>query len=132
MKKIFIIIISFILTFFLSSILSLYNLGDKITLITSLYLVFIFTIISYILLTIHYIITKKKNKEKISFKKIISMILFFLSLLLLLGFVVVLNLDYLNYSYYSNPFYIHVISRSIEFLLPSLLIFFIALFFRKK
>ena len=58
MKKnnLIITIISIILTFFLAEILSLYCIGTIPTILTTLYLIIIFTIIEYILLLITYII----------------------------------------------------------------------------
>lgn len=72
------------------------------------------------------------KKKSIITKKIISMILFFISLILLFGFIITLNLDYLNWYYYSSPFYINVIVRSIEFLVPSILIMLIGIYLLRK
>ena len=128
MKKILIssltIILSLILTFTISNIFSLYNLNDKPTFTTCTYLLFIFCFITYILLSIVYIISKKIKKEKIGIKKILSMLLLFISLILILGFIVILNIDWLNYysNFNSSPFYVFILVRGLEFLLPSIIL----------
>lgn len=118
------IIISLLLTLLISDILSLYQIGSVITRTTSIYLISLFSVITYTLLLLIYIFYKKKNKEKIGKKKIISIILLSISLILILSFIVILNIDYLNYYTYttSSPFYAYIIVRSIEFLLPSLIL----------
>ena len=115
------IILSLIITFMFAEAFSLYHFGTTSTFTTFTYLLFIFCFITYILLSLIYIISKKIKKEKIGIKKIISLILFFVSLLLILGFIVILNLDWITYysNYPSAPFYVYIIVRSLEFLLPS-------------
>ena len=118
------IVLSLILTFTISNIFSLYNLNDKLTFTTLTYLLFIFCFITYILLSIVYIISKKIKKEKIGIKKILSILLLFISLILILGFIVVLNIDWLNYYSIANssPFYVFILVRGLEFLLPSIIL----------
>ena len=118
------IIVSLIITFLIAEMFSLYHFGNTPTFTTFTYLLFIFCFINYILLSLIYIIDKKRKKEKIGIKKIISLILFFISLLLILEFIVILNLDFLTYysNYSSAPFYTYIIVRSLEFLLPSIIL----------
>lgn len=123
MKKGTIIILSIIalvLTFILAEIFNIYHLGSVPTLLTSLYLIFIFVIFEYLSISITYIVRKLIKKEKLEIKKIIGLILLFVSLILVLLFLVVLNVDYLHWYMYSIPFYLNVIVRSVEFLLPSI------------
>jgi len=132
-KKVLIIsIISLILTFIFTEIFSLYHFGDIPTLLTSFYLITIFSIFNYILLTIVYIVSKIKNKKKISTKKIIGLILLFISLITIFIYGTVLEIDYINWYAYSSPFYINVIYRSIEFLLPSILFIIISIVLLRK
>ena len=77
------IIISLLLTLLISDILSLYQIGSVITRTTSIYLISLFSVITYTLLLLIYIFYKKKNKEKIGKKKIISIILLSISLILI-------------------------------------------------
>ncbi len=98
------------------------------------YLIVIFSIIYYILFVIDYLIKKRKIKEKIKFKEIVSLILFFVSLILIGIFILVLDIDYLNWYAYSSPFYINVIVRIIEFIVPSIILMIgsILVFIKKK
>lgn len=113
-------IISIIITFIFAEIFSLYHFGSVPTLLTILYLISIFSMFEYLLISTTYVIRKIIKKEKIGFKKIIGIILFFIALSLLLIFLIVLDFDYLNWYAYSSPFYLNVIYRSIEFLVPSI------------
>ena len=117
------IILSLIITFIFAETFSLYHFGTIPTFTTFTYLLFIFCFITYILLSLIYIISKKIKKEKIGIKKIISLILFFVSLMLILGFVVILNLDRITYYPMGNsaPFYVFILVRCLEFLLPSII-----------
>ncbi|MBO5096033.1 MAG: hypothetical protein J6B98_04085 [Bacilli bacterium] len=138
MKKRTIIILSIItliLTFIFAEIFSIYHFGSIPTLLTSLYLMsiyIIFAIFEYLLVCITYVIRKLIKKEKIGIKKIIGLILLFIALLLVLLFLVVVNADYLNWYMYSSPFYLNVIVRSVEFLLPSLILIVVSIIFLKK
>ena len=114
-------IISVIITFIFAEIFSLYHFGTIPTLLTTLYLITIFSIFEYILLFILFIVKKKKNKQKIKRKEIFGRILLFIALLLIFGFIVVLNIDWLHWYAYSSPFYINVIVRSLEFILPAII-----------
>lgn len=118
------IVFSLVMTFMLAQAFFLYRFGNKITLTTFIYLLFIFCFITYILLSIVYIINKKVKKEKIGIKKIISLLLFFIALILILLFIMLLNLDWVTYysNGYSSPFYLFVIVRSLEFLLPAVIL----------
>lgn len=120
-KKILILsIITLFLTFIFAEIFSIYHFGSVPTLLTSLYLISIFSVFEYLLISLTYVIRKIIKKEKLGFKKIIGLILFFIALLLLLIFLIVVDFDYLNWYAYSSPFYLNVIYRSIEFLVPSI------------
>lgn len=114
-------IISVIITFIFAEIFSLYHFGNIPTLLTTLYLITIFSIFEYILLFILFIVKKEKNKQKIKRKEIFGRILLFIALLLIFGFIIVLNIDWLHWYAYSSPFYINVIVRSLEFILPAII-----------
>ncbi len=125
MKKRTIIILSIIilvLTFIFAEILSIYHFGNVPTLLTSLYLISIFSIFEYLSISITYIVRKLIKKEKLEIKKIIGLILLLVALLLILLYLVVLDIDYLHWYINSAPFYLNVIVRSVEFLLPSILL----------
>ncbi len=125
MKKRTIIILSIIilvLTFIFAEILSIYHFGNVPTLLTSLYLISIFSIFEYLSISITYIVSKLIKKEKLEIKKIIGLILLLVALLLILLYLVVLDIDYLHWYMNSVPFYLNVIVRSIEFLLPSIIL----------
>ena len=125
MKKRTIIILSIIilvLTFIFAEILSIYHFGNVPTLLTSLYLISIFSIFEYLSISITYIVRKLIKKEKLEIKKIIGLILLFVALLLILLYLVVLDIDYLHWHINSAPFYLNVIVRSIELLLPSIIL----------
>lgn len=133
MKKIILsVIISLIITFIFAEVFSIYHFGNIPTLLTSLYLISLFSIFEYILLTIIYIIKKIMNKQKIRGKEIIGRILLFIALIIILFFLIVLDIDWLNWYAYSSPFYINVIVRSIEFLLPSILLIVVSIVLIKK
>ena len=126
-------IISVILTFVIADLFSIYSFGTVPTVLTFLYLFSLFVILEYIFISGSYIFNKIYNKEKIFIKKIIGLILLFIALMLLFLYLVVVNVDYLHWYMYSSPFYINVIIRSVEFLLPSLILIGISIFlFRKK
>ena len=127
MKYLISSIISIIITLFLGEILSIYSFGSVPTLLTTLYLISMFSIINYLIIVGTYIVKKIIKKEKISLKKIIGLILLFISLVLVLYYIIVLNIDYLNWYVNSAPFYFNVIFRSIDYLLPSIIMFIIGL-----
>ena len=135
MKKRSIIILSIIavfLTFVFSEIFSIYHFGSVPTLLTSLYLISIFAIFEYLSISITYVIKEIIKKKKIKTIKIIGLILLFLSLLLILWFVVVINIDWLNWYANSTPFYINVIVKMIKYLLPSIVLTVISIVLLKK
>ena len=106
-------IISLIFTFVLAELFSVYQFGSVPTLLTSLYLISIFSIMEYLFISITYIVKKISKKQKIGVKKIIGLLLLFIALLLILFFLIVVDIDWLNWYLYSSPFYINVIIRSI-------------------
>ena len=68
------------------------------------------------------------NKQDISkFLKVISVIL-------VIGFIVIMIFDYRNYN--SNetsfPFYTYIITRSLEFILPSIISFIVSMILKRK
>ena len=136
MKKVTIIILSIItviLTFGFAEIFSIYHFGSVPTLLTTLYLIIIFSIFEYLLVFITYVIRKLIKKEKIQRTKIIGLILLFVALLLIFWFVVVINIDWLNwYEYYSTPFYLNVIVKSIMYLFPSTILIIVSIKLLKK
>ena len=135
MKKGTIIILSIItlvLTFIFAEIFSIYHFGSASTLLTSLYILSIFAIFEYLSISIIYIVRKLIKKEKLETKKIIGLILLFVALLLALLYLVVLDVDYLHWYMNSSPFYLNVIVRSVEFLLPSIVLIIIGIFLMKR
>ena len=135
MKKVIILVLSviaLILTFVFSEIFSIYHFGTMPTLLTLLYLISIFAIFEYLSISITYISRKLLKKEKIGIKKIIGLIILFIAILLTLLFLVIVNVDWLNWYAYSSPFYINVIFRSIEFLLPSIIFIVISILLLKN
>jgi len=136
MKKVTIIILSIItliLTFGFAEIFSIYHFGSVPTLLTTLYLIIIFSIFEYLLISITYVIRKLIKKEKIQRTKIIGLILLFVALLLIFWYVVVINVDWLNwYEYYSTPFYLNVIVKSIMYLFPSTILIIVSIKLLKK
>ena len=115
-------IISLIFTFVLAELFSVYHFGSVPTLLPSLYLISIFAIMEYLFISITYMVKKISKKQKIDVKKIIGLLLLFIALLLILLFLIVVDIDWLNWYLYSSPFYINVIMRSIEMLLPSIIL----------
>lgn len=136
MKKTFTIaitsIIALLITFILADTFSLYHFGDIPTVTTVTYLVSLFSLIEYILLFIIYVIVKKKKKEKIGLRKLISAGLFFTSLILILVYITMLDIDWLNQYMYSCPFYVNVVIRSIEFLIPAIILIIIGIVILRK
>lgn len=136
MKKIFIltgtVILTLIMTFIVAEIFSIYHFGSVPTILTSLYLIAIFSIFEYILLTFIYILKKIIDKQKISVREVIGRILVFIVLILILIFIIVLDIDWLNWYLYSSPFYINVIVRSVEFLLPSIILIIVSIILLKN
>ena len=61
-------------------------------------------------------------------------ILYTISILLIIVFSIILGVDYFKYDdvVTSAPFYVCVIIRGLEFLLPSIIAFFVGLIFRRK
>ena len=118
------IIVSLIITFFTADIFSLYHFGDMLTFTTFTYLSFIFCFMTYVLSSLIYVVGKKVKRETIGNKKMMSLILFFISLILILGFIIILNIDWITYysHYNSSPFYVFVLVRSLEFLLPAIIL----------
>ena len=131
-RLVIISIISLILTFVFAELLSLYHFGSIPTLLTSLYLISMFAIIECLFISITYIIKKIVKKQKIGVKKIIGLFLLFIALLFILSFLIVVDIDWLNWYVYSSPFYINVIIRSVEFLLPAIILIVISIVLMKK
>ena len=134
MKKRTIMILSIIilvLSFIFAEIFSIYHFGNVPTLLTSLYLISIFVIFEYLSISITYIVKKLIKKEKLEIKKIIGLILLLVALLLILLYLVVLDIDYLHWYMNSTPFYLNVIVRSVNFLLPSIVLIVIGIFLMK-
>lgn len=66
-------------------------------------------------------------------KKKIYIVLYVIAIILIIGFGIFLNKDWLNYNeYMSTPFYVYVFIRIIEFLIPSIICFLIATLIKKK
>ena len=129
MKKIIIFILSvlaLILTFIVAEIFSIYHFGSVLTLLTSLYLISMFSILEYLFISVTYIVRKLIKKEKLKIKSIIGLVLLFIALLLVTLFLVIINIDWLNWYPYLGPFYINVIVRGVEFLLPATILIYLS------
>jgi hypothetical protein len=60
-------------------------------------------------------------------------ILFIISVLLIFMFVIITLIDYLKYDEsYSAPFAVDIFVRTLEFIIPSVIVFLIALFIKRK
>lgn len=60
--------------------------------------------------------------------------LYAVCIFLIIGFAIRLGVDYLNYDKINNsaPFYTFIIERTIEFLLPSIIVFIVGKVMKKK
>ena len=125
-------IIALLFTFILSNLFSIYHFGSSPTLLSSLYLISIFVIFDYLLIFTTYIIKKLVRKEKLDNKKIIASILILVSSSLILSFVIITYIDYLTRYEPTKPFYLNVIKRIIEFLLPSMITLIISVLLLKR
>ena len=136
MKKSAIIILSIItliLTIIFEEIFSIYHFGNVPTLLTAIYLIIIFSIFEYLLISITYVIRKLLKKERVQKTKNLALILLFIALLLIFWFVVVINVDWLNwYTHYSIPFYLNVIIKSFMYLFPSIILIAISILLIKN
>ncbi len=67
-------------------------------------------------------------------KENIYKFLYAISILLIVGFAIRLGADYFKYdaALTSAPFYVYIITRALEFLLPSAIIFVIATVIKKR
>ena len=66
-------------------------------------------------------------------KRKICLFLYFISILLVIGFFIILGIDYSKYNdSQSTPFYITVITRGVEFIFPSVILLIISKFLKKK
>lgn len=59
-------------------------------------------------------------------------ILYAVSVVLLVIFVIMLGVDYSRYRTYSAPFYIYVVTRAVEFVIPSIIVFVAAKVMEKR
>jgi len=125
-------IITLIITFIFAEIFSLYHFGDMPTLLTTLYLISLFSVFEYILLSLFYIIKKIISKEKISGKEIIGIVLLFIALILIFFFIILIDIDRLNWYAYSTPFYINVIIKGIKYILPVIVLIIVSIFLLKN
>lgn len=135
MKKGIILILSaiaLIISFVFAELFGIYHFGSLPTLLTSIYLVSIFAIFEHLFISIGYIVRKIIKKEKIEIKNILGLILLLFALLLILSFLMVIELDWLNWYAYSSPFYLNVIVRSVQFLLPSIILIIVGIVLIKK
>ena len=63
----------------------------------------------------------------------ICLFLYFISILLVIGFFIILGIDYSKYNdSQSAPFYITVITRGVEFIFPSVILLIISKILKKK
>lgn len=135
MKKSFIVMltcIAIIITFIFTEIFSIYHFGTIPALLTFLYIISIFSILEYLFIVGVYIVRKIIKKDRLETKMIIALFLLFVALLLILMFFITIDVDWLNWYLYSTPFYINVIVRSIEFLVPAVLFIIVSVIFMKR
>lgn len=125
-------ILSIIITFLFAELFNLYHIGSIPTILTLYYLLAIFSIFEYILVFLNFIFEKLRNKEKLKLKDIIGRLLIFVALILILVYGIILDIDWLNWYAYSTPFYINVIKRSVEFLLPAIILIIFSLYLLRK
>ena len=63
----------------------------------------------------------------------VFVILYIISILFILGFCIQISVDYFQYTHYNSaPFYVYLLVRIFEFLIPSLIIFIFAKVIKKK
>ena len=67
-------------------------------------------------------------------KENIYKFLYVVSIFLIIGFAIKLGVDYFKYDSYNNsaPFYVFIIQRVVEFIIPSIIVFIIAKIAKKK
>lgn len=67
-------------------------------------------------------------------KENIYKFLYCISIFLIIVFAIRLGIDYLKYDTFNNssPFYVRIIERGIEFILPSVIVFIVGIFCKKK
>ena len=123
---------SLILTFMISNILSIYHFESNPTALTMAYLIIIYFMITYLSLSVSYIVNRLIKREKIGYKKILGLISMFIGLLLVCLLIVIINFDYIKWYAYSSPFYLNVIIRCLEFLIPSLIFIIIGVVLLKR
>ncbi len=60
--------------------------------------------------------------------------LYAVSIFLIIGFAIRLGVDYFKYDLYNNsaPFYVFIIERVVEFIIPSIIVFIVAKIAKKK
>ena len=133
-KKTFLILslIALISTFIFAAMFCIYHFDRIPSPLTILSLVSIFLTFEYFFLLLSYLVTKFVQKKKIRLSQIIGLILPIISIVLILLFSIALNYDYLIWYAYSTPFYINVLVRSFEFLLPAVIIIIISLLLIKN
>lgn len=131
-KSIIISSIILLITLIISETLMLYHFETKPTIFTFSYLISIFSIIEYILITFIYISSKIKNKIKIPIFSLIAILLIFIALLLILMLIIVLNIDWLNWYMNSAPFYINVLTKCLKYLTPAILMIVVSIVILRK
>ncbi len=67
-------------------------------------------------------------------KENIYKFLYAVSIFLIIGFAIRLGVDYFKYNSYNNsaPFYVFIIQRVVEFIIPSIIVFIAAKIAKKK
>ncbi len=60
--------------------------------------------------------------------------LYTVSIFLIIGFAIRLGVDYFKYDSYNNsaPFYVFIVERVVEFIIPSIIVFIVAKIAKKK
>ena len=67
-------------------------------------------------------------------KENIYKFLYAISILFMIGFIIMLSVDYFKYDNLNNsaPFYTFIIIRTVEFIIPSIIVFIIGKVMKKK
>lgn len=67
-------------------------------------------------------------------KENIYKFLYVVSIFLVIGFAIRVGVDYFKYDSYNNfaPFYVFILERLIEFIIPSIIVFIVAKITKKK
>ena len=121
------IIVALIITYCIVNILNIYHFNCVPTMTTLIYIIFILSIMSYLLFFFLYFIWKKRHLEKIKMEQYACIIMCFVALILMLFFLLMVDIDWLSHEAVLSPFYMSIIVRGFQFLLPSAILIVLSL-----